>query len=142
MILITIPDGRLCAEPRINDLPSGARVANVRVASNYRVKDGEEWVSEGMFFDAALYRGVDTLATYFTKGSPIVIFGQLQEREWTDRDGNQRKSLEIARADWAFPPKSAEDGPQNRPAAQPQAKAQPQVAAAAPAAAGNDGIPW
>jgi len=140
MMLITIPDARLCAAPRMGELPSGGRVANIRVASNYQVKDGDEWVSEGMFFDVSLYRGADTIEKYFSKGSPIVVWGQLQERSWVDRDGMQRKSLEVARADWAFPPKNEAGGTQEAAPAQRRQAAPRQAAAPQPAAA--DDIPW
>ena len=75
MILITIPDGRLCADPKVNTLQSGSQVANLRVASNYRTKVDGEWVSEALFFDVALWRAVETIEAYFRKGSPIVVWG-------------------------------------------------------------------
>jgi single-strand DNA-binding protein len=154
MILITIPDGRLCADPRINDLQSGSKVANLRVASNYRTKDGDEWVSEALFFDVECWKSVDAIAQYFTKGSPIIVWGELQEREWTDQQGAAHKSLSVKNANWTFPPKNDGAGEQSQPA---QRQAAPQQAPAAPqyqppaqtqqafqpaAAGGDSDIPW
>lgn len=168
MITTQIPDGRLCADPRMGDA-NGKPVANVRIASNYRVKDPTtgEWVSEALFFDVALWRGAETVGQYFQKGSPIIVWGELRERKWTGQDGIEHTGLEIANADWAFPPKN--DGapaqqaqpqqhgygqpaaqyqpPVQQPAYQPQPQYQQQPMQApapqyAPQAAGHDGIPF
>jgi single stranded DNA-binding protein len=150
MILTTIPDARLCADPRINETPSGSKVANLRVASNYRVRDGDEWVSEALFMDVECWKSVDAIAQYFTKGSPIVVWGELQEREWTDQQGVQRKTLIVKNANWTFPPKPPDAGAQQAPQQaaprqqgyQQQPRA-PQQAAFAPAPAADDAdIPW
>lgn len=128
MITTQIPDGRLCADPRMGDA-NGKPVANVRIASNYRVKDPStgEWVSEALFFDVALWRGAETVGQYFAKGSPIIVWGELREKKWTGQDGIEHVGLEIANADWAFPPKN--DG---APAGQYQPAAAQQQPLAAP----------
>ncbi len=130
MILITIPDGRLCADPKVNTLQSGSQVANLRVASNYRTKVDGEWVSEALFFDVALWRAVETIEAYFRKGSPIVVWGELQERKWTDQSGVEHTNLQVANAGWSFPPKNDGMGE----AAPPQRSEAPQRRQAAPAA--------
>ena len=129
MILITIPDARLCADPRMGDA-GGKPVANLRVASNARVKIDGEWTSQPMFLDVALWRGADTIEAYFRKGSPIIVHGDLRPRSWTDRDGVTHEGLEVANADWAFPPKNDGMGE----AAPPQRSEAPQRRQAAPAA--------
>jgi single stranded DNA-binding protein len=145
MILVTIPDARLCADPRVNDLPSGSKVANLRVASNYRVKDDAgEWTSEALFFDVEIWRGAETIEEYFGKGSPIVVWGELQERSWTDRDGNARTNLTVRNASWTFPPKN--DGADADESAPRQARqkpaAAPKPAAVSAADFGDEDIPF
>jgi single-strand DNA-binding protein len=120
MILITIPDARLCADPRVNEVASG-KVANIRVASNYRTKVDGEWTSEALFFDVALWRSAEAVEEYFHKGSPIIVWGELQERTWTDKDGGERRNLEIGNAQWTFPPKN--DGQAEAAAPKQKAKA-------------------
>jgi single stranded DNA-binding protein len=138
-ILITIPDARLAADPRIGDA-NGKSVANIRVASNYRTKDASgEWTSEALFFDVALWRSADTVGEYFSKGSPIIVWGELRERSWTDKDGNQRTGLEVAGADWSFPPKNG-DGEQGQRQGKPAAKPKPAVSAGD--FASDDDIPF
>jgi single-strand DNA-binding protein len=149
MILITIPDGRLCADPKVNTLQSGSQVANLRVASNYRTKVDGEWVSEALFFDVALWRAVETIEAYFRKGSPIVVWGELQERKWTDQSGVEHTNLQVANAGWAFAPKNdgaGEEAPPQRSQAQPQQRRQ-QAPAAPPqgnlaSAFADDDIPF
>lgn len=129
MILITIPDARLCADPRVNEVGSG-KVANLRVASNYRTKDDDgsgEYVAKGLFFDVEIWRGADTIEEYFSKGSPIVVWGELQERTWTDKDGNERVSQVVKNAQWTFPPKNDGAGAED---AAPKQQAKPPKAAA------------
>ena len=110
MILITIPDAHLCADPRVNEVGSG-KVANLRVASNYRTKDDSgEWTSEALFFDVEIWRGAETIEEYFSKGSPIVVWGELQERTWTNKDGEARTSQIVRNAQWTFPPKNVGQG--------------------------------
>ncbi len=42
------------------------------------------------------WRGAaDFLCGYFAKGRRVVLDGRLQTRNWTDRDGNKRVSVEI-----------------------------------------------
>ena len=48
------------------------------------------------FIDIVAWRNTaDFVSRYFTKGRMAVIDGRLQLRDWTDRDGNKRRSAEI-----------------------------------------------
>ena len=134
MILATIPDARLCSDPRMGDA-NGKPVANIRVATNFRKKgDDGEWTDGAIFLDVALWRGAETVEAYFRKGSPIIVHGEIREREWTDRDGGVHTGLELANADWAFPPKN-DGGAEQAQKPAPRAPAQTQPAA-------DDDIPF
>jgi single-strand DNA-binding protein len=104
--------GNICADPRIGETPSGAKVANLRVAANEREKNAEtgEYENKAEFFDVDIWRGVDAIAQFFGKGSGIGLAGDFGTREWTDRDGNVRTNLCLHNASWWFLPKS--DGAQ------------------------------
>lgn len=155
--LMTIQlSGHLCADPRIGDA-NGKPVANLRVAGNFRVRDGEEWVDEALYFDVAIWRGVDAIANYFKKGSGIIVHGDLGKREWVNQQsGERQETLVINNASWFFPPKGPDAAQQaaprqqgyGQPAAQyqppqgaPQYQQPPMMPPAAPVG-GNDGIPW
>ena len=49
------------------------------------------------------------LAKYFSKGRMIVVEGRLQLRDWTDKDGNKRRTAEIV-ADSVYFGDSKRDG--------------------------------
>ncbi len=40
-------------------------------------------------------RAEGDLPSFLTKGTTVAVSGELSEREWEDRDGNTRKSLEM-----------------------------------------------
>ena len=87
--------GRLCADPELRKTASGISVCNARIAveRNYADQDGER---ETDFFNVVAWRGAaDFLCGYFAKGRRVVLDGRLQTRNWTDRDGNKRVSVEI-----------------------------------------------
>ena len=44
----------------------------------------------------------ENASKYLTKGSPVYIEGRLRVEEWTDRDGNNRQSLEVNGTDMQF----------------------------------------
>ena len=37
----------------------------------------------------------ENLAQYLTKGKPIVVSAEMQERQWQDKEGNNRRSIEF-----------------------------------------------
>ena len=91
--------GNLGRDPEIRTLGSGDRVANLRIATSEtwrdkatgERKDKTEWVNVSIF-NEALGRVAEQ---YCRKGSKIYLEGQLQTREYTDKDGNQRKATEV-----------------------------------------------
>ena len=37
----------------------------------------------------------EKLAQYLTKGKPVIVTGEYQEQKWTDKDGQERRMVEI-----------------------------------------------
>ena len=56
------------------------------------------------------------LSKYFTKGRMAVVDGRLQLRDWTDRDGNKRRSAEIVANSVNFGDSKPKDRDQAAPA--------------------------
>lgn len=91
--------GNLGADPEIRDLPSGQKVANLRVATSEQWTDrasGEkrertEWHTVNVFNQNA----VGFAENYLRKGSKVYIEGQLQTRKWQDQSGQDRYSTDI-----------------------------------------------
>jgi len=91
--------GNLGADPEIRSLPSGSRVANLRIATSENWKDkntGErqertEWHSVAIFSDGL----IGVVERFLRKGSKVYIEGQLKTRKWQDQSGNDRYSTEV-----------------------------------------------
>ncbi len=90
--------GNLTRDPELRSLPSGMSVCSLRIASNTRRKDGQsgEWVDKANYFDVTIWgRQGENAAQYLAKGRPVAIDGRLEWREWQDKEGNNRQSVEI-----------------------------------------------
>lgn len=86
--------GRLTADPELKTTNSGVSVTSFSVAVNRRGKSGEE--SQTDFFNCTAWRGTaEFIAKHFKKASSICIVGTLQNRNWTDNEGNKRYVTEI-----------------------------------------------
>lgn len=90
-------EGTLVADPEIRFTPGGHAVTSVRIACNDRRKENGQWVDgETTFLSVQVWRTSATnLVDSAHKGDRIVGWGRLVEREWEDRDGNKRKSMEV-----------------------------------------------
>ena len=87
--------GRLCAAPELRRTQSGTPVASVTVAVDRDFKEQDGTRNTDFIPVVAWKKTGEMLAQYFDKGQMIAVFGRLQIRDWTDRDGNKRKATEI-----------------------------------------------
>ena len=91
--------GNLTRDPELRSIPSsGNSVCSLRVACNTRRKDSStgDWVDKPNYFDVTIFgRQGDNAAQYLSKGRPVAIDGRLEWREWQDKEGNNRQSVEI-----------------------------------------------
>ena len=90
--------GNLTRDPELRSLPSGMSVCSLRIASNTRRKDNStgDWVDKPNYFDVTIWgRQGENAAQYLSKGRPVAIDGRLEWREWQDKEGNNRQSVEI-----------------------------------------------
>lgn len=87
--------GRLVRDPELRHTQSGIPVTSFTIACDrdYKGADGEKATD---FLDIVAWRQTaEFVSQYFTKGRMAVIDGRLQLRDWTDREGNRRRSAEI-----------------------------------------------
>jgi single-strand DNA-binding protein len=89
--------GYLGRDAELRHTPQGTAVASFSVAANHRRKDksGEyqehtTWVNVTVFGSRA-----ETLSQHLTKGKLVFVEGRLSLREYQDRDGNTRQSLDL-----------------------------------------------
>jgi single-strand DNA-binding protein len=90
--------GNLTRDPELRSTPSGTSICGLRIATNTRRKDGQsgEWIDKANYFDVTIFgRQGENAAQYLSKGRPVAIDGRLEWREWQDKDGNKRQSVDI-----------------------------------------------
>ena len=88
--------GRLTRDPELRYTQSQTPVASFSLAvdRDFGGRDGSERQTD--FIDVVAWRSTaEFVSKYFMKGSMAVVSGRLQIRDWTDRDGNKRRSAEV-----------------------------------------------
>lgn len=86
--------GRLTADPEIKQTQSGVPVCSFSIAVNRKVKQGDEQKAD--FFNVTAWRGTaEFVHKYFRKGSSIFVVGQIQNRSWTDQNGQKRYATDV-----------------------------------------------
>lgn len=87
--------GRMAQTPELRTTGSGASVTSFTLAVDRDIKN-QSGSYETDWIDVVAWKGTaEFVSKYFKKGSTVVVDGRLQIRDWTDRDGNKRKSAEI-----------------------------------------------
>ena len=102
--------GRLTRDPELRHTQTGTPVASFSLAvdRDFRSRDGGERATD--FSDIVAWRSTaEFVSKYLTKGRMAVVEGRLQMRDWTDRDGNKRRSAEVV-ADNVYFGDSKRDG--------------------------------
>lgn len=94
--------GRLTKDPELRRTQNGTAVCSVSVAVE-RDGKGANGEKETDFIDVVAWKGTaEFLSKHFAKGRMVIIGGSLQMRDWTDRDGNKRRSAEVVARDIYF----------------------------------------
>lgn len=90
--------GNLVADPELRFTPSGAAVANFRVASTPRRYDSQtsQWVDgEAMFLSCNIWRqAAENVAETLTKGMRVILQGRLRQRSY-ESNGEKRTVFEV-----------------------------------------------
>lgn len=87
--------GRLTRDPELRKTGNGTAVAafTLAVDRDFKSQGGER---ETDFIDIEAWRNTaEFVSKYFGKGRMAVVEGRLQVRDWTDKDGNRRRSYEV-----------------------------------------------
>ncbi len=89
--------GNLTRDPELRSTNSGTHVCSLRVACNTRRKDGSgNWVDKPNYFDVTVWGAQgENCAQYLAKGRPVAVDGRLNWREWEDKEGSKRQSVDI-----------------------------------------------
>lgn len=86
--------GRLTSDPELKQTQTGVPVVSFSVAVNRRAaKDGNQQTD---FFNVTAWRATaEFVSRYFRKGSSICVVGSIQNRTWTDQQGQKRYATDI-----------------------------------------------
>jgi single-strand DNA-binding protein len=91
--------GNLTADPELRFTPSGAAVANFRVASTPRTFDRQagEWKDgEPLFLNCSIWRqAAENVAESLTRGMRVVVQGRLRQRSYETKEGEKRSVVEM-----------------------------------------------
>ena len=87
--------GNLTKDPDFKTTPSGVSVTTFSIAVGRRfAKQGDEVTAD--FFNVVAWRSTaEFVSKYFNKGRAIVVVGSLQNRSWTDQNGQKRYITEV-----------------------------------------------
>src|SRR5687767_15598158 len=91
--------GNLVDDPELRFTPSGAAVANFRIASTPRTLDRQtnEWKDgDALFLSCSVWRqAAENVAESLQRGMRVIVQGRLKQREWETKEGEKRTSYEI-----------------------------------------------
>ncbi|WP_183097855.1 single-stranded DNA-binding protein [Nocardioides pelophilus] len=91
--------GNLVDDPELRFTPSGAAVANFRIASTPRTfdKQSNEWKDgDALFLSCSVWRqAAENVAESLQKGMRVVVQGRLKSRQYETREGEKRTVFEI-----------------------------------------------
>ena len=89
--------GTLGKDAEIRYLPNGDAVCNFSVADSMGKDKGTIWWNCQLFGKRA-----ESLSQYLTKGQAVTVSGNVTEREWSDKEGNKRKTMDVRVQDVAL----------------------------------------
>ena len=103
--------GRLTRDPELRHTQAGTAVASFTVAVDRDFKDKETGERKTDFIDCVAWRSTgEFVDKYFAKGRMAVVEGRLQLRDWTDKEGNKRRSAEVLVSSVYFGDSKPKDG--------------------------------
>jgi single-strand DNA-binding protein len=89
--------GNLTRDPELRSTGGGTAVCGFGIAWNERRKDQQgNWGDVAHFFDVTVWGGQgEWVAKNLTKGTGVVVSGELRYRKWQDQQGNNRSAVDI-----------------------------------------------
>ena len=99
--------GNITRDPELTETAAGVPVCRFSVAVNRRA-DGEQVAD---FYNVTAWRKTaEAIARYTKKGNKIAVYGDLQIRQYEDRSGIRRTSVDVTAQDVEFLAPKQEDG--------------------------------
>jgi len=133
--------GNLTRDPELRYTPKGTAVADLGIAVNRRVSDGQgNWSDETTFVDVTVWGNTaENAQKYLAKGRAVFVEGRLQLDTWEDKQSGQKRSkLKVVGENLQFLPDGKGGGGSRSPeggggSAPQRSQPGPQGGSAAPA---------
>lgn len=88
--------GRMVRDPELRRTNSGKAVTSFTLACDRDFKNQQTGEKEVDFIECVAWGGTaEMVEKYFHKGQMAVATGRLQLRDWTDKNGQKRRTAEI-----------------------------------------------
>lgn len=93
--------GNMTAEAEIKQTTSGTPVCKFTLAVNRKfAKEGQQTTD---FFSVIGWKQIaEYIGRYGAKGRNVLLCGHIQQRQWTDNDGNNRYAFEVVADEVSF----------------------------------------
>ena len=93
--------GRLTRDPELRFTPNGKAVANFTLAVDRSFK--REGQPEADFFRVTVWgKQAENCANYLSKGGMTAVDGRIEINKYTDKDGQERTSVDVTASDVRF----------------------------------------
>lgn len=93
--------GRLIADPELRYAPSGVAMCAFTVVTSARRKqpDGKYEDVDTTFWSCVCWRQLAENLAECVKGDRVIVSGKAVQEEWTDKEGQKRKTFKIKAED-------------------------------------------
>ncbi len=102
--------GRLTADPEVRTTTTGKSVCSFSIAVDRSYARAGEQKQTDFINIVAWENTANFISRYFAKGSMIAIQGQIQTRNYEDKNGNKRTAFEVIAREVSFCGSKAETG--------------------------------
>ena len=94
--------GRIANDVNLSETNSGVAVCRFSIAVNRR-RASDDAEQQTDFFNVTAWRGLaETVARYCKKGNKIAVSGQIQIRQYEDREGAKKTSVDVVAEEVEF----------------------------------------
>lgn len=91
-----ILSGRIANDIKIQYTPDGTAVLRFRIAYSQKYYVKETWKEHTSFIPAIIWgEQAEKMALDIGKGDPIILQGNIESREWKDRNQNRKSIVQI-----------------------------------------------
>lgn len=89
-------EGHCGNDPELKKTQGGVSLCNFRVADTHRYKKGNEWSETTQWVNVVVFSApAEWAAKSLQKGSPVVVIGRMEIKDWTGADGTKKTGISV-----------------------------------------------